>query len=645
MEKDSKKLILEILTVIFFLLLVEIGSYFLLKKVRIDEFQFDTNPLIQKENGRPRLRKNPFQSDSKKYWVGVKKNPNRVEKNIVGAASFFKKEGLISSEFGDIFINKWGFRGPYFEKEKPENIFRIVSLGASTTLGWWIGNEVTYPRILERMLNNKFNKNKFFQVINAGQYEHRSCDVKRIYKKDVLKLKPDLLLIMSGWNDIQHFKNPRFDSLKSYCQTPSLFASTNTFRLLNSLRNEIFKGKTIKKTVGSLIDRNFGFYRKNLEETISQAQEVGTQVGLISIPTIVNKNMSDVELENVEKTKGVKKNIIKYHWLAGLRIDQLYRDLIKKYSNTFYIDSGLSFNSEGKKTFFWDLIHLRESGNRIQAFSIYQTLVKKFQIHSGHEKLTIKSKKISKRVLETFYIKGIFQANKIEDLSYSGCIAFHGMCDSNSYNDKFYSQLNGTLEFVLGSWLQFRKDVKNEPNKNVLKKLVAKALDMKTDYSLSYWISGIMNKEWGQSDEAEKNFNKAFALNPLLKSINFEREYKKFQTKSNPNPFLERLSDLIFILKKAPKNVSTYTFFWWLKHNQDAPINKQLEMTSFLYFANPLMAKSIFENLVISLIKNKVHPDVILNILGKIIKLKPEYNFKEYFSTYINKIKATAHSG
>ncbi len=644
MEQDFKKLSLEILTVAFFIILVELGSYLLIKKVFQNEFQFDTNPLLEIENGRPRLRKDPFNSDSKKYWVGIKKNPNREEKNILGIASFFKKEGLISSDLGDIYINKWGFRGPYFEEKKPENIYRIITLGASATFGWRVANEMTYPRILERMLNNKLNKNNFFQVINAGQNAHRSCDVTRLYKKDVLKLQPDLLLIMLGWNDLELFKNPRFDTLKKYCQTPSFFASTNTFKLLNHLRNNYSKGKTSQKPGGSIIDRNFGFYRNNLEEIISSAKEEGIQVGLVSIPFIAGRNMSNDQLKNIEEFKGFEKNKLKNYRLAGLRIDKLYRNLIKKYSNTFYIPSGLSFNSEDKQMFFLDFMHLRESGNRIQAFAIYQALLKKIQINREYKVLFPEREEISRNLLETVYIKGIFQANKIEDLSYSGCIAFHEMCDIESNLDKSDTQLNGILEFILGSWLQFRNDVKDSSNRLVLEKLISRVLEMNPNYSLSYWVAGIMNKEWMKNIESQKNFQKAFKLNPLLKNINIEKEYQSFQTKNIPNPFLGRLSDLIFILKKAPKNVSAYTFFWWLKHNQDAQINKQLEITSFLYYSNPLMAKSIFENLVINLIKNKIHPDVILEILEKIKKLKPEYNFRKYFSTYDNKIKTTSSS-
>lgn len=623
----------------FFLIFLEICSYYLLKKNDPNNLKFNTHPLIQLENGRPRLRKDAFRSDFKKFWVGSEKNQYRDEKNILGVASFFKKEGLISSKFGDFFINKWGFRGPFFEKEKPDNIFRIAALGASTTLGWWVGNELTYPRILERMLNNKLNKKKNFQVINTGQYYHQSCDVKRIYKNDVLKFNPDMLLIMSGWNDINQFRDPRFDTHEKYCLTPSFLDFSYTFKFLKFIKNKNLKKNLSKNFENSIIERNFKFYQKNLEEIIVHAEGKNIDIGLVSIPTIIQKNISFERLKKFSELKDFDEQELKYHQQAGLRINSLYEHLEKKYKNVFYITSGLSFNSRGKQMFFSDPIHQTESGNRIQAFAVYQNLVKKLNIHEEQKILFPQKEIISHNLLELGYVKGIFQANQIEDLSYSGCIAFHGKCDVESNNDNFDFQVNGILEFVLGSWLQFRSDVRVTNNRLTLNKLLSKVMEMKPNYSLAYWVSGILNKEWQENTKSNENFRKAFSLNPLLKNVDFEKEYRSFQDRTTPNPFLVKLNDLIFILKKAPKNVSAYTFFWWLSHNPDANIKKQLEMTSFLYYSSPLMAKSIFENLIKTLIENKIHRDVILEFLKKIKKMKPEYNFNEYFSTFDKELK------
>lgn len=80
-----------------------------------------------------------------------------------------RKEGLIRSALGDLILNKNGFRGPYFKKEKSMNIYRILALGGSTKAGK-PSNELTWPRTLERTLNNKLNKNIHSQIINGGVF-------------------------------------------------------------------------------------------------------------------------------------------------------------------------------------------------------------------------------------------------------------------------------------------------------------------------------------------------------------------------------------------------------------------------------------------------------------------------------------------
>ena len=81
--------------------------------------------------------------------------------------SFTDKEGIVRSEHGDLIINNLGFRGPYFEKNKSPDTFRIVAMGGSTTAGMY-ENELTYPRLLERMLNQGATGKRKIEVINAG---------------------------------------------------------------------------------------------------------------------------------------------------------------------------------------------------------------------------------------------------------------------------------------------------------------------------------------------------------------------------------------------------------------------------------------------------------------------------------------------
>ena len=138
------------------------------------------------------IRRDPFIKKTKAYPVTLESG-----NEVPGIISYDSKEGIIRSNRGDILINKWGFRGPYVEKEKPDHIYRIVTLGGSTTAGKY-ENEQTYPRLLERMLNSQSDGRKYYQVLNFGVWGYNSCDLKKVYRRDALEFDPDMILIMSG---------------------------------------------------------------------------------------------------------------------------------------------------------------------------------------------------------------------------------------------------------------------------------------------------------------------------------------------------------------------------------------------------------------------------------------------------------------
>ncbi|MCX8064863.1 MAG: hypothetical protein N3G21_06785, partial [Candidatus Hydrogenedentes bacterium] len=67
-----------------------------------------------------------------------------------------------------IKINSHGFRDYEFTKEKPPNTFRIIVVGDSVTFGWRQRLEDTYPKILEKKLNEVFSSRIKIEVLNFG---------------------------------------------------------------------------------------------------------------------------------------------------------------------------------------------------------------------------------------------------------------------------------------------------------------------------------------------------------------------------------------------------------------------------------------------------------------------------------------------
>ncbi|MBN8592349.1 MAG: SGNH/GDSL hydrolase family protein [Anaerolineae bacterium] len=96
--------------------------------------------------------------------------------------------------------NRLGWRGPEIDLPKPENRFRIVAMGASTTYGFTPPDE-SYPAWLERTLREQFNLTHV-EVINAGVIGYTTFNSLVSLPTRVLELEPDLVIIYDATNDV-----------------------------------------------------------------------------------------------------------------------------------------------------------------------------------------------------------------------------------------------------------------------------------------------------------------------------------------------------------------------------------------------------------------------------------------------------------
>jgi lysophospholipase L1-like esterase len=99
-----------------------------------------------------------------------------------------------------IVINRQGFRGPEIPTEKGDT-YRIVALGESTTFGITMhAEDKPWPELLEQMIRQRLNLRRPVQVINAGV---PSYDLKMNLDRmarEILPLKPDMILSYHGIN-------------------------------------------------------------------------------------------------------------------------------------------------------------------------------------------------------------------------------------------------------------------------------------------------------------------------------------------------------------------------------------------------------------------------------------------------------------
>lgn len=112
----------------------------------------------------------------------------------------------------DVRINSHGFRGKEWKVEKEPGVFRIVTLGASSTFGYHDREDETYPHYLEQYLREWLRENPrpgvtSVEVINLGIPHLLAGEILALYLAEARPLKPDAVTFYEGINDAASFMN------------------------------------------------------------------------------------------------------------------------------------------------------------------------------------------------------------------------------------------------------------------------------------------------------------------------------------------------------------------------------------------------------------------------------------------------------
>ena len=103
---------------------------------------------------------------------------------------------------GQTFHNALGYRNNEFALEKPEGVYRIVTLGGSSTYDVRIeDNNLTFTAQLEKILKEEYGYQQV-EVINGGVPGYNSWEILTNLEFRVLDLDPDLVIIYEGTNDV-----------------------------------------------------------------------------------------------------------------------------------------------------------------------------------------------------------------------------------------------------------------------------------------------------------------------------------------------------------------------------------------------------------------------------------------------------------
>ena len=134
-------------------------------------------------------------------WVKREELENTVyhqDREMGGYRKFFSNEEKYhrDSETGESFrigINSRGFRGPEFKEMKPEGVIRILTLGASSTFGFFNRDHEAYPSQLQNNLEKRC-PDKVFEVINFAIPKSTADNIRSMLIAEGIRLRPDIMI-------------------------------------------------------------------------------------------------------------------------------------------------------------------------------------------------------------------------------------------------------------------------------------------------------------------------------------------------------------------------------------------------------------------------------------------------------------------
>ncbi len=206
-----------------------------------------------------------------------------------------------------------------------QGVHKIAVLGDSITQ---FGEGPTgYVWLFRHFLNNLY-PSQHIEVNNVGISGNKSTDMIARFQKDVMDMKPDMLTISVGVNDVWHGfydNHPMGDGPRAVPLEE---------------------------------------YRKLVEKMVTQAEKQGIRVVMLST-TVIYEDLSNRENAKASKYNAALRDIARKHHLAFCDYQKPFRALIKTYRDT----------TGGRDNLLTgDGVHMNPEGNKVMAHTLLSTL-------------------------------------------------------------------------------------------------------------------------------------------------------------------------------------------------------------------------------------------------------------------------------
>jgi lysophospholipase L1-like esterase len=275
-------------------------------------------------------------------------------------------------------INNLGFRGEDIELQKPDDVYRIVAIGGSTTFAVYLPWEESYPYLLQQELRRRFGTDRI-EVINAGLTGSTAAESFHRLATQVLPIEPDMVVIYHAFNDLlprmfddyqedyYHFRrsdpnNPPGLTRFYLYRLALRVLSPGAFHENYNLAGQVWKLDNLPRTdterVHNFVNSSNDAFRFNMENMIVLLEGKGIDPVLASFAI---NNFTWHWLDDLPP----------YMWKAGIDANnEVIADLAAEHDVPLVPFAETPFPAASKRfktTMFADSIHMSPEGNQLKA--------------------------------------------------------------------------------------------------------------------------------------------------------------------------------------------------------------------------------------------------------------------------------------
>lgn len=277
-------------------------------------------------------------------------------------------------------FNEMGYRGPSFHLKKCSGTIRIVCMGDSVAMGWWVSDQKTYCYQLQQILSDQLEQK--VETINAGVMAYTSFQGLHYLQTRILDLKPDIITVSYNWNDHSPAKKEIQDrDLAAGDLLSGRFNFLSYFRIFQLAEFTVFRlQRASQSTDGSpepLEVDTSGPIRVSQEDYLQNLEKIGevaTANGIVPI-FLTEPSGSEFRLRAGEnKRVGKRQQVLNFEYNAALKKMALEKGLA-------CVDLVPVFRQEQPR--FWDSIHPAAGGHLLIAGELARVIRQLLKTHNS----------------------------------------------------------------------------------------------------------------------------------------------------------------------------------------------------------------------------------------------------------------------